>query len=154
MGLHLTECVQATWKWRHFEKHYFCYAMLSVIALIISQDVLRGTQTMPATVSKLMLISNWVYNSNYHVSKDLINLKKKKIKKIICAIWRKANKTFVSTESVFHFQRGKIYQAPDLPLPSIWDLLLSWCFLLHLYNKQHCPNKILWDKSCSNSGKV
>lgn len=31
---------------------------------------------MPATVSKLTLISNWVYNSNYHVSKDLINLKK------------------------------------------------------------------------------
>lgn len=32
--------------------------MLSVIALIISQDVLEGTKSMPATVSKLMLISN------------------------------------------------------------------------------------------------
>lgn len=94
MGLHLTECVQATWKWRHFEKHYFCYAMLSVIALIISQDVLRGTQTMPATVSKLMLISNWVYNSNYHVSKDLINLKKKKNKKNNLCNMKKSKRDF------------------------------------------------------------
>lgn len=67
----------------------------------------------------------------------------------------KKSRTFVSTERVFHFRRGNIHQ-------SLWFIFtqcrrsssVSWWILPFLSNTQHCPNQILWAKSCSYSGNV